>query len=79
MVSYFDLDLEEFTLVVGIWYCKQVDGMLNPGTEIGQWKIEENKTVKLSCDVYMIPASGFVAPPPPPEWVGSTQEKGKKQ
>ena len=26
----------------------------------------------------MIPASGFVAPPPP-EWVGSTQEKGKKQ
>ena len=28
--------------------------------------------------VYMIPASGFVAPPPP-EWVGSTQEKGKKQ
>ena len=25
----------------------------------------------------MIPVSGFV--PPPPEWVGSTQEKGKKQ
>ena len=27
--------------------------------------------------IYMIPVSGFV--PPPPEWVGSTQEKGKKQ
>ena len=27
----------------------------------------------------MIPVSGFVAPPPPAEWVGSTQEKGKKQ
>ena len=27
--------------------------------------------------IYMIPVSGFVAPPP--EWVGSTQEKGKKQ
>ena len=30
------------------------------------------------CCIYMIPVSGFV-PPPPPEWVGSTQEKGKKQ
>ena len=26
-------------------------------------------------NIYMIPASGFVAPPP--EWVGSTQEKGR--
>ena len=28
--------------------------------------------------IYMIPGSGLVAPHPP-EWVGSTQEKGKKQ
>ena len=32
--------------------------------------------LNISC-IYMIPVSGFVAPPP--EWVGSTQEKGKKQ
>ena len=52
MASYYDLDLEEFTLVNGIWYCKNVEGILNVGTEIGQWKIE-NKTVKLPCDLYI--------------------------
>ena len=51
MVSFFNVDLEEFTLVDGIWYCKNVEGILNVGTEIGQRKIE-NKTVKLPCDVY---------------------------
>ena len=45
------LDLEEFTLVDGIWYCKTVEGILNVGTQIGQWKIE-NQTVKLPCDLY---------------------------
>ena len=51
MASYYDLDLEEITLVAGIWSCKNVEGILNVGTEIGQWKIE-NKTVQLPCDVY---------------------------
>ena len=40
VVSYFDFDLEEFALVDGIWYCKNVEGLLNVGTEIGQWKVK---------------------------------------
>ena len=51
MVSFFNVDPEEFTLVDGIWYCKNVEGILNVSTEISPWKIE-NKIVKLLCDVY---------------------------
>ena len=44
VISYLDLDLEEFTLVDGIWYCKNVEGILNVGTEIGQWKSKAQST-----------------------------------